>query len=633
MTAVRVVAGSMARVYECGGSVPRAVALEVGGRTIAVDDRGPLLEVGGGLVGPADLVPVGEPALLDGGRRLHWAARHPRSGLELACEIEADATGPVIRTRVTLSGGGRLASITPEAWAAPAGRGPSSVASGVDLGQPVLGDGWFAGLEHPGAENLARATGGLTCRLALESDLALAAVRVPPVVVGAAPRGDELAAFWDHLDRIRARPAGLVVLANNWYQLGWVGRMHQDTVLAELDGFAGVAGRHGLALDHYCLDDPWDGGWEPGTGIWGRLDPARFAGGFDALAEAAGGAGRLGLWVSPWGGYYDRHDHRTQWGREHGFEVEGGAWPRLCPAGPRYRDHLRESMCGWARAGVAYWKLDGVQFDCADRGHGHAVGAAGRTDQIDRFASLLDDVRAANPAGVLVFTTGSNPSPWWLCHADFLWRGGLDDDAPEHLPGSPTDRFDTYIDSCLDAFRATALPVSAVVTFSVVENQARAYRGEEQSPQAWERHCWLLAARGTLHHDLYVAPDSLREAEWDHLARALAWTRAHQRVLARARMIGGRPQAAQPYGFVGQMAGRLAGCVRNPSDRPASLSLAGSGLGSASEVSVDWGRPALAADLSRGEGGTVDLEPFEVVVFSGASPVPPGRPGNGPETD
>jgi hypothetical protein len=429
----------------------------------------------------------------------------------------------------------------------------------------------------------------------------------------------------------------MVVLANNWYQLGAVGKMDEAAVIAELEGFGQVAARTGLALDWYCLDDPWDGSWAPETGIWGRLDPGRFPGGLPRLQQATGAG--LGLWLSPWGGYFDRHDARVAWGRQHGFEIDerdglrdpnaaAGQWPCLCPAGDEYGRHVAESLSRLTAAGVGYWKLDGVQFDCQGAGHGHAVGSGDRTDQMDRFAALLDGVRAVRPDVFLAFTTGSNPSPWWLRHADVVWRGGLDDDAPDTYDGGRLDRFATYIDSCLDAYRGTAMPVSAVVTFSVVENTARAYR--DVDVESWDRHCWFLAGRGSLHHDLYVAPDSLSEREWDVLAEALTWARRNQRVLARSHMVGGRPQAGEPYGFV-SLAGRAGGevivCVRNPSGRGQAMSLTGPDLsgGTVEDLQPVWGVGGPAGRTLEG----VELDPFEVVLLSGRwrPRTRPGRPG------
>ncbi len=574
------------------------------------------LELDGREVAAADLALV---AVEQGpGDQLRWQRADGAGALVVDVTATGDAAAGVVRTVVTVSGRGRLTRVDVDG---PEGGPGMAGPDGPGLGQPTLGEGWWAALCHPGAEGFG---------LAVDADLGRGPLTLPPFVVGRAEPGRELASLWDEVDRVRPRPPSLVVLANNWYQLGYAGLMDHGTVTAELSGFAAVAARHGLPLDFYCLDDPWDGEWAPASGLWGRLAPGRFPGGLEGLlghAPAGGGVGGLGLWVSPWGGYFDRHDQRVTWGRDNGLETEEGPpWDRLCPAGDAYASHLAESLAAHTRAGVRYWKLDGVQFDCRRPDHGHPVGPGGRTHQMDRFAALLDGIRAVDPGVVLAFTTGSNPSPWWLRHADFIWRGGLDDDAPESYDGGRHERFATYIDGCLDALRHTTVPVSAVVTFSVVENGARAYRDEGEGPKVWERHCWLMVGRGTHHHDLYVAPDSLSDGEWAALGRALAWGRANQAVLARSRMIGGHPQAGEPYGFLSSAGGRVVLCLRNPRAAAQAMALV------LDEGAVDlepvWGRAsAVPARLAAGARADLELEPFEVVVVSGRSP---GRTAPGP---
>ena len=312
-------------------------------------------------------------------------------------------------------------------------------------------------------------------------------------------------------------PPRLVTLSNNWYHLGAPLTMDEASVRAEVDGFAGVAERHGLELDFVALDDGWEGDWDAGTGLWGRMAPSRFPSGIGPLGD------RIGLWLSAFGGYGARRDARLAFARQHGFEIDRRA-NVLCAAGSRYRAHLVDVLTRWTEAGVGYWKLDGMSFTCAETDHGHVTGAGARTALADLFLDLVAVIRGIRPDAVVAFTIGSHPSPWWLSAVDFVWRGGLDDTAARQ-PGSRLDRFDTYIDTCLQAYRPAAFPVSALVTFSIVESEAASYRGDDSGPDGWARHCWLAAGRGTLHQDLYVAPDSLTEAEWAVLAEALAWER------------------------------------------------------------------------------------------------------------
>ena len=89
--------------------------------------------------------------------------------------------------------------------------------------------------------------------------------------------------------------------------------------------------------------------------------------------------------------------------------------------------------------------------------------------------------------------------------ADFLWRGGLDDSGAGY-PGPRHESFATYIDARLHLYRRCSVPVSALVTFSVVESEACRYRDDDEDIVDWERHCWLM--RGPRH----PAPRPVRRA-------------------------------------------------------------------------------------------------------------------------
>jgi hypothetical protein len=584
------------RAYRIVDGRPRTTAIVVDGREVPVDGPEVTVTVDGRPWSDADLTPSAIEEASDEG--LAWTLTGPTFAVRMV--VEADRGAGVVRKRAEVSGRGRLTHVELERWAGLAVEGPESTgepmpynAGPVGLGQPLFGPGLWTGIEHPVAENLAG--DGATCALPLAVDLGAEPYVTPATVVGAGGLDE----FWDYVDTLRPVPPRLVALSNNWYHLGAPGVMDEAAVRAEIDGFAGVAARHGLALDFVALDDGWEGDWVEATGLWGRAAPARFPSGLAPLGPG------IGLWLSPFGGYGARRDARLAWAAGHGYEIDRQA-RALCAAGARYRAHLSAVLSRWAEEGVGYFKLDGVSFACAEPNHGHAVGPGARTAQVDSFRRLVDGIRAIRPDAVVAFTIGSHPSPWWLSTVDFVWRGGLDDTAADQ-PGSRLDRFDTYIDTCLQAYRPAAMPVSALVAFSIVETPAARYRDGDDL-DGWARHCWLAVGRGTLHHDLYVAPDSLSAAEWAVLAEALAWARERQHVLARSRMVLGDPAAGEIYGFAARLGDDAIVGLRNPSaDRRS--------------IECDWpallGRPPSSMTTRHGPavtGATVTLAPFEVVL-------------------
>ena len=631
MTEVHVAAGPVARTFAVGPATVRTVAITggdgkvpIGGPEVAVTVSGRRLVDGDGLR------LAGDPEASHGAH-LTWRLASADGSVLVDVEVVADRDTGVIRKRLAVRGSGRLERVELELWDGVAVDGFTTIEPGpppntgsVELGQPVFGRGFFGGIEHPGAENLAT-TNGCRCALPYDDELGPTPLVTPAAVIGT---GD----FFDYLDTIRPRPDRVIVLVNNWYHLGWPGTMAEDTVLAELDGFAGVAARHGLELDAYCLDDGWDGAWEPATGLWGRLEPSAFPGGLPAL-QAAGGTKAIGLWIGPFGGYGDRQVARVAWARDQGDEVET-PYGLLCVAGDRYGSGLARTIAAWTAAGVGYWKLDGLRFGCAEPGHGHPTGAGGRTAQVDRFERIMAAARQAYPDVVVAFTSGSNPSPWWLRTADFLWRGGLDDSGAG-FPGPRHESFATYIDARLQLLRRCALPVSAIVTFSVVESDACRYRDEGESIADWERHCWLIVGRGTQHHDLYVSPGSLSEDEWAALATALAWARRHRRVLARSRMVLGDPSRGQAYGYASRRDVEAVLCLRNPTPRRRRVRFTLAELhgfppdADVELVAVYGPLPAAESPVKASRRLTVTLEPFGVVLFRSSTtrnatpPTPP----------
>jgi hypothetical protein len=177
---------------------------------------------------------------------------------------------------------------------------------------------------------------------------------------------------------------------------------------------------------------------------------------------------------------------------------------------------------------------------------------------MDSLMEVFAAWRQAKPDLLIGYTSGSSPSPFWLQHADYIWRGGADD---SHMgAGEPFDRHNTFIDTCLYAHRASDVPLSAFVTFDIVQD-----RISGNSDDVFEKGAWWLAARTSLHHDWYVHASDLIRERWTVLARVGRWAKSHERVFQYSRMVGGDPARGEIYGFSAfdKVGGTLA--LRNPS--------------------------------------------------------------------
>jgi hypothetical protein len=453
-------------------------------------------------------------------------------------------------------GSGRLSRVCLANWETAEVRGPLEPGNVVQTlgypqgcGQPVYVKDLFLGIAHPGADNFA-AGGRVSCSLPAYQDLKpRKTVRTVPLLIGAGEAGGARRAFLGCLLERRARPWRMMILVNDWY---WKDKSRPLTALRAL---ATLKQETRLPVDSFTLDDGWDFDWNGESGIWGRLNRQRFPGGWNALQTAGRGAGiQVSLWFGPIGGYEYR-GKRVEFGKSVGFEINGD---KLCLAGSRYKKHVIESFSAWARRGMDYVKVDGFWPDCRQADHGHPVGPGGAIAQMDALIEVFAAWRRARPNLVIGYTSGSNPSPFWLEHADFVWRGGADD---SHVgAGEPFDQHTTYLDSCLHRHRETEMPIGGFVTFDIVQ-----HRIGGNSDRVFERGFWWLAARTSLHHDWYIQAGDLTLERWRMLERAARWAREHQDVFRFGRMIGGDPAKGEVYGFAAYDHGRGILALRNPS--------------------------------------------------------------------
>jgi hypothetical protein len=502
---------------------------------------------------------AGEETSEGGGKRLILRLAHGDLRARLITQVKPNEWWATRWLEIS-GGSGELAAVTLPQWRCGKTRGQSGPGKTVDRslgffsgrGQPVYADDLFVAIAHPGAENFAT-TGGLSCRLSAYDRLGAGqTVRTRNLVVGAGEKGDVRRAFLGYVDATRAVPSRMIFLVNDWY---W---KDKSKPLEAAKALARVKQETGIPVDSFTLDEGWNLDWDTTTGFWGRLDRKRFPGGWDAM-RAAGQPANIGLslWFGPIGGYGDFRKKRNEFARTLGFEIYGD---KLCLAGPRYKKHVIESFSQWAARGMDYIKVDGFWPECPEKTHGHPVGPRGAIAEMDALIEVYAAWHKARPDLVIGYTSGSNPSPFWLQHCDFVWRAGRDD---SHAgAGDPFDRHNTYLDGCLQAFRATEMPISAFVTFDIVQG-----RTTGSSDEAFERGAWWLAARTSLHHDWYVQPSDLSPAQWKLLARAAAWAKKHETIFRWSQMVGGDPRKGEVYGFSAfdGRSGTLA--LRNPSDK------------------------------------------------------------------
>jgi hypothetical protein len=344
----------------------------------------------------------------------------------------------------------------------------------------------------------------------------------------------------------------------------WDGRIRES--------LAAIAKRRGEALPLGILRLPE--GWDRRDGtasLWAAVDSSSFPSGLEELvAEGRKSGLGLALRFDPSGGPGDR-SARLALARKDGLDCEGEA---IGIAGPRARSHLSRVFAAWAAKGIASVEVDGFVPEAPPARPGAPVVGPATVARIDAVAEASGAWRTANPELVVSYLSGSNPSPLWLAHLDFV--------APQGMPtgqagasgeGEAFDRAATFIDEGLQVHRPTDMPISA---FAVEDMPAGV--ALEASDEAFERNAWWLFARTSLRHSWDLEVLRLSEPRWTQLERAARWARGHERLFRVSRMVGGDPRQGGVYGCAAFESGAGVLALRNPTAKPAALERALSNL-------------------------------------------------------
>jgi len=132
---------------------------------------------------------------------------------------------------------------------------------------------------------------------------------------------------------------------------------------------------------------------------------------------------------------------------------------------------------------------------------------------------------------------------------------------------------------------------------------------------------------GTQLQEMYVTPSLLTDDNWNVLAESAKWARDNAATLVDTHWVGGDPLELEPYGHAAWSPERGILCLRNPSDKPQSLTL---DVGAAFELppgaaTTFAARSPWAADrgqmplrLAAGTAHDFALQPFEVLTLEAA---------------
>lgn len=473
---------------------------------------------------------------------------------------------------------------------------PGARTAGRVDGSPIVAGNFFLGLEDPHALNVAGArqpdfgghspavrTAGpshpetlstesiapsegdaaVICRLRRDAVLRPGETWSHSFVAGVAPAGQMRRAFLYYLERERAHPYRPFLHYNSWYDTAWAPFALNEANCLEAIRLCGerFVQRHGVVMDALVFDDGWD---DPKT-LW--QFHAGFPHRFAPLAELARQYGtRLGVWLSPFGGYGEPKEQRIRFGREQGFEINPTGFSL---AGTNYYAAFRRACVEMIRQyGVNHFKFDGIAAGM------YASGGAEYLRDTEAMRRLMLELRQEDPNLYINLTTGSWPSPFWLRYADSLWRQGQD--MGHAGKGTRQQQWLTYRDQ--EVYRnmvgkGPLYPLNSLMTQGVAYSKHGMAGDPTFNSAGFKDDVRAFFGSGTGLQELYIQPAKLTSEDWRVLAEAARWSRANADVLVDTHWIGGDPGQLEVYGYASWTPRQGILMLRNPDDQPREFSL------------------------------------------------------------
>ena len=483
--------------------------------------------------------------------------------------------------------------------------------SGTVQGSPIVAGNLFLGLEHPMAKSRVtsnRATAWIERGLPLRAGQSI----TYSSVIGVARPGQMRRDFLAYLEQERAHPYRTFLHYNSWYDLGYFTPYDVAGVLDRVNAFGReLTQKRGVKLDSFLFDD----GWDDHKSLW------KFNGGFPdgftpvkAAADKYGAA--PGIWMSPWGGYSKPKQERIEFGRASGYEIVGNGYAL---SGPKYYAAFRDVAMGMVQKyGVNQFKFDGT-------GNADSVfkGSAYDSD-FDAAIHLIAELRATKPDLFINLTTGTWPSPFWLLHADSIWRGGEDDDFAG--VGTDRERWITYRDA--QTYERIVqggplFPLNSLMLHGIIYAHFRK-RLDVDPGNDFRNEIRSYFGTGTQLQEMYITPSLLTEKNWDDLAEAAKWSRANADVLKDTHWVGGDPAWLQVYGWASWTPAKGILVLRNPRDQQQAIRLTlqdalelPQGATQAYTASSPWKEDAshTPVPLSAQQPHVFQLAPFQVLTL------------------
>lgn len=441
------------------------------------------------------------------------------------------------------------------------------------------------------------------------------------LTIGYFPKNQLRRAFLFYLDKIRVQPYRQLTFYDSWYDLSYdLDYLKEEDCIDRVRTWGDSLAKRGVQLNTFL----WDSGWDDWNDMW-NFNPHLPDGFKNINKEVEKYGATSGAWLSPWGGYNPFLEIRLQNVRDKYkiFKLENNNEKNgLSLADPHYYHYFKSVMLDLiTNHGVTKFKIDGMGAGA------YADGAEEYHEEMYALMRLVKEIRNFASNIYINLTVGTWPSPFWLCYADNIWKGGADYGYDGQ--GNTRQRWMNYRDYGIYEItqgRASLCPVSSLMLHGVTIADKGPISGYEMDDEVINQDIWSFFGSGTSLQELYINPHKLNSNTWDVLAEAIKWAGKNKDVLIDAHWIGGNPIEGEVYGYGAWQPDRGTLVLRNPSSQKVVFSFT---LNEALQIPEGHNqekytlfnevRKETLGSISVNDIKKIKLEPFEVKVISLAS--------------
>lgn len=458
----------------------------------------------------------------------------------------------------------------------------------LELGQPFYLSAMYFGCEFPQTENKIRNNNGFIryhYGKSLEKDTKFeyndnnvaGKMTTWPAILGAA-RSKEYnvvqSDFYEYIETI-AVETKFRQQYNSWFDhMKDISAQNIKQSFYEVEkGFT----QHGVnPLDSYVVDD----GWVNYSSFWGFNNkfPNQL---YDSSLQVEQLGSNFGLWLGPRGGYGTQTTIANWIANNNLGSVNAQSGNDINISDARYVNKLLNDVFlnYQDKFNINYWKLDGMLLNPSTQASEYYVTGKPEytiTETYERWTDMYEKMRQQRGGKDLWINMTSyvNPSPWYLQWVNSVWmQNTADVDFTKKYNSTDEQQMLTYRDNSYYEFvkeRQWQLPFKYFYNHDPVYGN-RTHEGKNRSAISFtdselREYLYMLGTRGTAFWEYYYSYNMFNDNKWDINAEAANWIEDNFDILQKSKMIGGKPNNGDIYGYSCWNNNEGIVSLRNPSD-------------------------------------------------------------------